>query len=100
MRYYVEHGAMRSSNLQMENRLLHIVQDQISDCVVSDAALIEFVRDLKTRQDEISRDNPRLRRVEISAELTGRAASLARVGWLRIGQISILLKPVKSIIEL
>lgn len=100
MRYYVEHGAIRSSNLQMENRLLHIVQDQIGDCVVSDAALIEFVRDLKTRQDEISRDNPRLRRVEISAELTGRAASLARVGWLRIGQNSILLKPVKSIIEL
>lgn len=100
MRYFVSHGAMRASNLQMENRLLHIVQDQISDCVVSDAALIEFVRELKDKQDEISKAEPRLRRVEISAELTGPAVSLARVGWLRIGSVSIILQPVKSIIEL
>lgn len=100
MRYFVSHGAMRSSNLQMENRLLHIVQDQISDCVVSDAALIDFVRELKDKQDKISKENPRLRRVEISAELSSSRASLARVGWLRIGQISIILQPVRSIIEL
>lgn len=100
MRYFVSHGALRASNLQMENRLLHIVQDQISDCVVSDAALIEFVRELKDKQDEISKTEPRLRRVEISAELTGPASSLARVGWLRIGSVSIILQPVKSIIEL
>ena len=100
MRYFVSHGAMRSSNLQMENRLLHIVQDQISDCVVSDAALIDFVRELKDKQDKISKENTRLRRVEISAELSSSRASLARVGWLRIGQISIILQPVRSIIEL
>ncbi len=100
MRYFVSHGAVRASNLQMENRLLHIVQDQISDCVISDAALIDFVMTLKQKQDEISKAEPRLRRVEISAEITGRAASFARCGWLRIGSVSIILQPVKSIIEL
>lgn len=100
MRYFVSHGAVRASNLQMENRLLHIVQDQISDCVVSDAALIEFVRELKDKQDAISKAEPRLRRVEISAELTGPSASLARCGWLHIGSVSVILQPVKKIIEL
>ena len=100
MRYFVSHGAMRASNLQMENRLLHVVQDEISDCVITDAALIEFVKDLKDKQDEISKAEPRLRRVEISAELTGPKVSISRVGWLRIGSVSIILQPVKSIIEL
>jgi hypothetical protein len=100
MRYFVSHGAMRASNLQMENRLLHVVQDEISDCVITDAALIEFVKELKDKQDEISKREPRLRRVEISAELTGPKVSISRVGWLRIGSVSIILQPVKSIIEL
>ena len=100
MRYFVSHGAMRASNLQMENRLIHVVQDQISDCVISDVALIDFVKELKDKQDEISKAEPRLRRVEISAELTGPHASLARGGWLRIGSVSIILQPVKAIIEL
>ena len=76
MRYFVSHGAVRASNLQMENRLLHIVQD------------------------EISKAEPRLRRVEISAQLTGPSASLARCGWLHIGSVSVILQPVKAIIEL
>lgn len=100
MRYFVSHGVLRSSNLEMERRLLSVVRDEICDCVVSDAALIEFVGTLKDKQDAISLENPRLRRVEISADLTSTASSIARVGWLRIGQISIILQPVKHIIEL
>lgn len=100
MRYFVSHGAMRASNLQMENRLIHIVQDEICDCVISDAALIEFVRELKAKQDEISKAEPRLRRVEVSAELSGPRVNISRCGWLRIGSVSIILQPVKSIIEL
>ena len=100
MRYFVSHGAIRSSNLQMENRLLHVVQDEIADCVISDAALIEFVRELKDKQDEISKAEPRLRRVEISAELKSRATMVGSVGWLHIGQIAIILHPVKQIIEI
>lgn len=100
MRYYVDHGVLRASNLEMERRLLSVVRDEICDCVISDAALINFVRDLKDKQDKISRENPRLRRVEISADLSSSASSIARVGRLRIGQLSIVLHPVKSIIEL
>lgn len=100
MRYFVDHGTLRTSNLEIERRLLSVVRDEISDCVISDAALIEFVRELRDKQDEFSKENPRRRRVEISLELTGGRASIARCGWLRIGDLSIVLHPVKSIIEL
>lgn len=99
MRYYVDRGVARSSNIQMELRLLHIAQDQISECVITDNALDEFVRELKVKQDEISKAEPRLRRVEICTDLPGRY-SFARCGWLRIGTVSIVLHPVRSIIEL
>ncbi len=100
MRFFVSHGAMRASNLQMENRLMHIVQDQISDCVVSEEAILNFVQELKAKQDEISKAEPRLRRVEISVELHSRSVSISRVAWLRIGSLSVVLQPIKAIIEL
>lgn len=100
MRYYVDHGVARSSNLQMELRLLRITQDQIADCVITDNALDEFVRELKEKQVQISQAEPRLRRVEISVDRLGGRSSFARCGWLRIGSVSIVLHPVRSIIEL
>lgn len=98
MRYFVEKISLRASTLEMERRLVHITWDEVADCVVTDAVIIELVLKLKQKQDEISKAEPRLRRVEISANIGERAVGLYK--FLHIGQQAIPLKPVKSIIEL
>ena len=98
MRYFVSTGPMRSSTLEMERRLLNIVRDEISDCVVTDAVVIEFVQTLKNKQDAISKAEPRLRRVEISADLGRGHKGFNK--FIQIGNQSVCLHPVRTIIEL
>lgn len=97
MRFFLEKQPRRSCYLQMENRLISILYDEAADCVVSEEAVRNLVAMLKDKQDEISRQEPRLRRVEIRAELNNRFG-LTR--FIVIGQASIPLKPVRTIIEI
>lgn len=97
MRFFLEKQPRRSSYLQMENRLINILYDVAADCVVSEEAVRNLVALLKEKQDDISRQEPRLRRVEISADLLSR---YGMIRFINIGQVSIPLKPVRSIIEI
>ena len=94
MRYFVQGDIMLASTLEMARRLTHICRDMISNCVVSDDTVIRAVQVLQEKQREIAKENPRLRRVEISAVLNGSFRN-----YIAIGTHQISLIPVKRIIE-
>lgn len=94
MRYFVEGSIMLASTLEMARRLTNICRDMLEECVVSDDTVIRAVQILQAKQMEISKENPRLRRVEINARLNSSFRNC-----IEIGTHSITLIPVKRIIE-
>lgn len=94
MRYFVEGGIMLASTLEMARRLTLICRDMLENCVVSDDTVIRAVQILQAKQMEISKENPRLRRVEINVRLNSSFRNC-----IEIGTHSITLVPVKRIIE-
>lgn len=77
--YFVDPGPLRSNNLKMEIELAHILIGDIKHAVLNEDAVKDYVEDLKAAQDSISRQNPKLRRVEIKADLT-RGAGYPGIG--------------------
>lgn len=94
MRYFVEGSIMLASTLEMARRLTLICRDMLENCVVSDDTVIRAVQILQAKQMEISKENPRLRRVEINARLNSSFRNC-----IEIGTHQITLVPVKRIIE-
>ena len=85
---------MLASTLEMARRLTLICRDMLENCVVSDDTVIRAVQILQAKQMEISKENPRLRRVEINVRLNSSFRNC-----IEIGTHSITLVPVKRIIE-
>ena len=94
--YFVDPAPCRSELLRMEVELVHVLKDDIASCVLSEDAVRQYVEDLKVAQDSISRDNPRLRRVEISFKPRGRAME-GYPEFIHIGQYGCALRPVRKI---
>ena len=94
MRYFVQRDIMLASTLEMARRLTLICRDMLEECVASEDTIIRAVQILQEKQREIAEENPRLRRVEISAVLNG-----AFRNYIEIGSHQITLVPVKRIIE-
>ena len=95
--YFVDPAPCRSELLRMEVELAHILKDDIADCVLSEDALRQYVEDLKGAQDTISRNNPRLRRVEISFKPSASRFMTGVADFIQIGQYHCPLRPVRKI---
>ena len=95
--YFVDPAPCRSNLLQMEIRLVHILKEDIADCVLSEDAVQQYVKDLNAAQDNISRENPKLRRVEISTDLRRDYRYSSLCGWIIIGQYHCPLREVRRI---
>lgn len=96
--YFVDPAPCRSELLRMEIELVHTLKDDIGGCVLSEDAVRQYVEDLKAAQDEISRANPRLRRVEISFSPVSSRFMDCYPDFITIGQYSCVLRPVRKIV--
>lgn len=97
--FFVDPGPLRSNNLRMEVELAHILIGDIKHAVLNEDAVRQYVEDLKAAQDNISRENPKLRRVEISTSID-RDMKYAPLGcsFITIGQYSCPLHEVTKIV--
>ena len=95
--FFVDPAPVRSNLLQMEIRLAHILVDDIKHAVLHEDAIRQYVEDLKAAQDSISRENPKLRRVEIKADLVRASGFYVYTCYLYIGQYCCPLIPVTKI---
>lgn len=95
--FFVDPCNAGSNALGMEVKLLHILREDISDCVLSEDAVNQYVRDLNAAQDAISHDNPRLRRVEIKADIDKARYLSQLTSFIRVGAIAVPLRPVRKI---
>ena len=92
--FFVDPALVRSDLLQMEVRLAHVLIDDIKHAVLNEDAVRQYVEDLKAAQDSISRERPKLRRVEISHDLDSRGYSVEYTHFITIGQYNCPLIPV------
>ena len=83
--------------LRMEVELVHTLKNDIAGCVLSEEAVRQYVQDLKAVQDSISRDNPRLRRVEITFKPRPDRFMDSYADFITIGQYGCALRPVRKI---
>ena len=67
--FFVDPAPLRSNLLRMEIEVAHVLIDDVKHAVLNEDAVRSYVEDLKAAQDTISRQNPKLRRVEISHNL-------------------------------
>ena len=95
--YFIDPAPCRADMLRMEVELVHTLKNDIAGCVLSEDAVRQYVEDLKAVQDNISRANPRLRRVEISARLNPARFIDNCPCFLTIGQYGCTLRPVRKI---
>lgn len=95
--YFVDPAPCRAELLRMEVELVHVLKDDIGSCVLSEAAVRQYVKDLNAAQDNISKANPRLRRVEIKFEPRGSRFMDGYPDFLTIGQYGCPLRPVRRI---
>lgn len=95
--YFVDPAPCRADMLRMEVELVHTLKNDIAGCVLSEESVLQYVEDLKAVQDSISRDNPRLRRVEISARFNPARFIDNYPCFLTIGQYGCALRPVRKI---
>lgn len=95
--YFVDPGPVRSELLRMEVELIHVLKNDIGGCVLSEDAVRQYVEDLKGAQDNISRANPRLRRVEISFKPDRSRFMDGYADFITIGQYGCVLRPVRKI---
>lgn len=95
--YFVDPAPVRSDLLRMEVELVHALKDDIGSCVLSEEAVHQYVEDLKAVQDNISRANPRLRRVEIFFKPDKFRYMDGYADFLTIGQYGCALRPVRRI---
>ena len=88
--FFVEPAPVRSNLLQMELRLAYILKNDIEHAVLNEDAVRQYVEDLKAAQDSIVRENPKLRRVEISTDIDRdrHLISLTGCAFITIGQYS------------
>ena len=95
--YFVDPAPVRADLLRMEVELVHTLKNDIAGCVLSEESVLQYVEDLKAVQDNISRDNPRLRRVEIYFDPKGTRFMDGYPDFITIGQYSCALRPVRKI---
>ena len=96
--FFVDPAPCRSNLLQMEVRLAYILKDDIGDCVLNEDAVRDYVNDLQAAQDTISRENPKLRRVEISTDIDKRSHFSGQICFITIGQYNCPLREVHKIV--
>lgn len=96
--FFVDPAPCRSNLLQMEVRLAYILKDDIGDCVLNEDAVKQYVENLKAVQDTISRENPKLRRVEISTDIDSRSWYPGQVRFISVGQYNCPLREVHKIV--
>lgn len=97
--FFVDPGPARSVLLKMEHELVHKLKEDIADSVLNEDAVRQYVEDLKEAQDAISRDNPKLRRVEISTTLDDKHwHPEGTPHFITIGQYCCPLRPVNKIV--
>ena len=95
--YFVDPAPCRADMLRMEVELVHTLKNDIAGCVLSEESVRQYVEDLKAVQDNISRDNPRLRRVEITFKPRRERFIDGYPDFITIGQCSCVLRPVRKI---
>jgi hypothetical protein len=95
--YFVDPSPVRSELLRMEVDLAHRLREDLSACVLSEDAIKDYVKDLNGVQDLFSRENPRLRRVEIKTDLTRSQHYPGCCDFIIIGNYYCPLRPVRKI---
>ena len=95
--YFVDPAPVRSELLRMEVELAHTLKNDIADCVLSEDAVRQYVKDLMGAQDTIAHNNPRLRRVEITFNPSSTRHMQGMPDFLVIGQYHCPLRPVRKI---
>ena len=95
--YFVDPAPCRADLLRMEVELVHTLKNDIAGCVLSEESVRQYVEDLKAVQDNISRDNPRLRRVEITFRPDRSRFMDGYPDFITIGQYGCALRPVRKI---
>lgn len=93
-RYFVECTNAGTTSLKMEADLFHYARERWNHCVVSEKALVRIVGNIRAQQTRLSGDNPRLRTVEIKADISVRDAWPS---FIRIGAINI---PLTRVVEM
>ena len=97
--YFVDPAPLRSNLLRMEIELVHVLINDCKHAVLNEDAVRQYVEDLKAAQDNISRQNPKLRRVEISHDLDRyRGYGMEYTHFITIGQYCCPLIEVTKII--
>jgi len=96
--FFVDPSPTRSNLLQMELKLAYILKEDIGDCVLNEDAVKDYVNDLKAAQDSISRENPKLRRVEISTDIDKKRTYGIPIYFISIGQYSCPLREIRKIV--
>lgn len=96
MRYYWEDTNLLSSVKTMERQLTSVIRDNFVGCVITDAAVVEAVKFLTDKQQQMWNANKRLRPVGISFDAGYGSHVPASV---RVGDVHFTLRPVKRDIE-
>lgn len=97
--YFVDPAPLRSNLLRMEIEVAHVLIDDIKHAVLNEDYLRDYVEQLKTAQDSIARQNPKLRRVEIHHDLDRRVGyGPDYIHFITIGQWSCPLHEVTKIL--
>lgn len=96
--FFVDPVPVRSNNLKMEIELARVLIGDIKHAVLNEDAVKQYVEDLKAAQDNISRQNPKLRRVEIRADLMRGAGFFGLPCFIEIGEYRCPLHEVTKIV--
>ena len=97
--FFVDPAPCRSNLLRMEIEVAHVLINDCKHAVLNEDAVRQYVEDLKAAQDSIARQNPKLRRVEISHDLNRRAGfGPEQIHFITIGQYSCPLIEVTKIV--
>jgi len=96
--FFVDPVPVRSNNLKMEIELARVLIGDIKHAVLNEDAVKQYVEDLKAAQDNISRQNPKLRRVEIRADLMRGAGLFGLPCFIEIGEYRCPLHEVTKIV--
>lgn len=96
--YFVDPAPLRSNLLRMEIEIAHVLINDIRHAVLNEDYLRDYVEQLKSAQDNIARNNPKLRRVEIHHDLDRHGGyGIEYMHFITIGQWNCPLREVTKI---